>query len=91
MRNLFFLNLFSHLVSLREFDIAAVVVFVGQLYTEAHQTKQWVFVADGSKAMLDSDEESETLMAISFTSPRIGTDSFAPINSNLVESTVSVD
>ncbi|KAG5619799.1 hypothetical protein H5410_005017 [Solanum commersonii] len=72
----------------REFDIAAVVVFVGQLYTEAHQTKQWVFVADGSKAMLDSDDELETLMAISFTSPCIGTDSFAPINFNLVESTV---
>ncbi|TMX03981.1 hypothetical protein EJD97_012552 [Solanum chilense] len=72
----------------REFDIAAVVVFVGQLYAEAHQTKQWVFVADGSKAMLDSDDELETLMAISFTSPHIGTDSFAPINSNLVESTV---
>ncbi|MCE3215677.1 hypothetical protein HAX54_003180 [Datura stramonium] len=72
----------------REFDIAAVVVFVGQLYTEAHQTKQWVFVADGSTAMLDSNDESGTLMAISFTSPCIGTDLFAPINSNLVGSTV---
>lgn len=85
----FFFYLFCCLVSLREFDIAAVVVFVGQLYTEAHQTKQWVFVADGSKAMLDSDDELETLMAINFTSPCI--DSFAPINSNLVESTVSTD
>ncbi|XP_018624600.2 protein BREAST CANCER SUSCEPTIBILITY 2 homolog B-like isoform X1 [Nicotiana tabacum] len=73
----------------REFDIAAVVVFVGQLYTEAHQSKQWVFVADGSTSTLDSNDESETLMATSFTSPCIETDSFAPINSNLVGSVVS--
>ncbi|XP_075089858.1 protein BREAST CANCER SUSCEPTIBILITY 2 homolog A-like [Nicotiana tabacum] len=73
----------------REFDIAAVVVFVGHLYTEAHQSKQWVFVADGSTSTLDSNDESETLMATSFTSPCIETDSFAPINSNLVGSVVS--
>ncbi|XP_009776180.2 protein BREAST CANCER SUSCEPTIBILITY 2 homolog B-like isoform X1 [Nicotiana sylvestris] len=73
----------------REFDIAAVVVFVGQLYTGAHQSKQWVFVADGSPFTLDSNDESETLMATSFTSPCIETDSFAPINSNLVGSVVS--
>ncbi|XP_016487860.2 protein BREAST CANCER SUSCEPTIBILITY 2 homolog B [Nicotiana tabacum] len=73
----------------REFDIAAVIVFVGQLYTETHQSKQWVFVADGSTSTLDSNDESETLMATSFTSPCIETDSFAPINPNLVGSVVS--
>ncbi|XP_019242935.1 PREDICTED: protein BREAST CANCER SUSCEPTIBILITY 2 homolog B-like isoform X2 [Nicotiana attenuata] len=73
----------------REFDIAAVVVFVGQLYTEAHQSKQWVFVADGSTSTCDSNDESETVMATSFTSPCVETDSFAPINSNLVGSVVS--
>ncbi|KAM3250030.1 protein BREAST CANCER SUSCEPTIBILITY 2 B isoform X1 [Capsicum annuum] len=72
----------------REFDIAVVVVFVGQLYKEAHQMKQWVFVTDGSTVMLNSNDESETLVAISFTAPCVGTDSFAPINSNLVGSTV---
>lgn len=77
------------MVSLREFDIAVVVVFVGQLYKEAHQMKQWVFVTDGSTVMLNSNDESETLVAISFTAPCVGTDSFAPINSNLVGSTVS--
>ncbi|XP_060193023.1 protein BREAST CANCER SUSCEPTIBILITY 2 homolog B-like [Lycium barbarum] len=82
------LNKLSEVRMSREFDIAAVVVFVGQLYTEAHQKKQWVFVADGSTATLDSNDGSETLMAISFTSPCIRTDSFAPISSNLVGSTV---
>ncbi|KAJ8550224.1 hypothetical protein K7X08_035710 [Anisodus acutangulus] len=82
------LNKLGEVPMSREFDIAAVVVFVGKLYTEAHQTKQWVFVADGSTATLDSNDESGTLMAISFTSPCIRTDSYAPINSNLVGSTV---
>lgn len=85
----FFIHLLCFLGSFREFDIAAVVVFVGQLYTEAHQSKQWVFVADGSTSTLDSNDESETLMATSFTSPCIETDSFAPINPNLVGSVVS--
>ncbi|MCD9644330.1 hypothetical protein HAX54_032516 [Datura stramonium] len=46
-----------------------------------------VFVADGSTAMLDSNDESGTLMAISFTTVHVGS-LFAPINSNLVGSTV---
>ncbi|PPD97740.1 hypothetical protein GOBAR_DD05250 [Gossypium barbadense] len=67
-----------------EFDIAAYVVYVGEVYTASHLKKQWVFVTDDSI----SDLQSDSLLAISFCSPSIDDDSFAPINSNLVGSTV---
>ncbi|XP_012460756.1 protein BREAST CANCER SUSCEPTIBILITY 2 homolog B isoform X1 [Gossypium raimondii] len=67
-----------------EFDIAAYVVYVGEVYTASHQKKQWVFVTDDSI----SDLLSDSLLAISFCSPSIDDDSFAPINSNLVGSMV---
>ncbi|KHG23348.1 Breast cancer type 2 susceptibility [Gossypium arboreum] len=67
-----------------EFDIAAYVVYVGEVYTASHQKKQWVFVTDDSI----SDLQSDSLLAISFCSPSIDDDSFAPINPNLVGSMV---
>ena len=72
-----------------EFDIAAFVVFVGEVYRAAHLKKQWVFVTDGSIAELQSEEFSNSLLAICFCSPYIDDDSFTPINCNLAGSTVS--
>ncbi|KAK4359239.1 hypothetical protein RND71_021468 [Anisodus tanguticus] len=66
-----------------EFDISAVVVLVSQLCTKGNHKKQWILVAVGSTARLDSTDESETLTAISFASPCIETDSFAPKTLNL--------
>ncbi|RVW27383.1 Protein breast cancer susceptibility 2-like B [Vitis vinifera] len=54
-----------------EFDIAALVVYVGEVYTAAHQKKQWVFVTDGSVSELGSEEASNCLLAISFCSPSV--------------------
>ncbi|KAK9289849.1 hypothetical protein L1049_008009 [Liquidambar formosana] len=71
-----------------EFDIAALVVHVGEVYTAAHQKKQWVFVTDGSISELQSEKSSKSLLAISFCSPYIDDDSFAPINYNLAGSIV---
>ncbi|XWS60009.1 hypothetical protein CRYUN_Cryun08bG0171400 [Craigia yunnanensis] len=71
-----------------EFDIAAYVVYVGEVYTAAHQKKQWVFVTDDSISDSLSEGLSDSLLAISFCSPCIDEDSFAPINSNLVGSMV---
>ncbi|PSS34720.1 Protein BREAST CANCER SUSCEPTIBILITY 2 B like [Actinidia chinensis var. chinensis] len=71
-----------------EFDIAALVVYVGEVYTDAHQKKQWVFVTDGSISVSHLEEPSNSLLAISFCSPYIDGDSFAPINDNLVGSAV---
>ncbi|CAH9128118.1 unnamed protein product [Cuscuta epithymum] len=51
----------------REIDIAALVIYVGELYTVAHQKKQWVFVTDGSRTALDT-----SLLAISFTLANTG-------------------
>ncbi|KAI3932185.1 hypothetical protein MKW92_006826, partial [Papaver armeniacum] len=73
-----------------EFDIAAVVVYVGESYTSGHQKKQWVFVTDdsmsGSKSLAEGS--SNCLLAISFCSPSMGKDSFAAISYTLEGSTV---
>ncbi|XP_061357187.1 protein BREAST CANCER SUSCEPTIBILITY 2 homolog B-like [Gastrolobium bilobum] len=67
-----------------EFDIAAYVVYVGEVYTSAQQRKQWVFVTDGSimGGLINS------LLGICFCSPSIDYDSSPPINYNLAGSTV---
>ncbi|GMJ03265.1 BRCA2-like B [Hibiscus trionum] len=70
-----------------EFDIAAYVVYVGEVYTASNQKKQWLFVTDDSISDLQSGL-SNCLLAISFCSPSIDDDSFAPINTNLVGSMV---
>ncbi|KAJ7961167.1 Protein BREAST CANCER SUSCEPTIBILITY 2 B like [Quillaja saponaria] len=71
-----------------EFDIAAYVVHVGEVYTTSHQKKQWVFVTDESISGLHSEELYNSLLAISFCSPATDDYSFAPINYNLPGSTV---
>lgn len=72
-----------------EFDIAAYVVHVGEVYTSSQQKKQWVFVTDGSiKHGLQSEKLINSLLAICFCTPSIDYDSFPPINYNLAGSTV---
>ncbi|TXG58894.1 hypothetical protein EZV62_016723 [Acer yangbiense] len=71
-----------------EFDIAAYVVHVGEVYVDSHQKKQWVFVTDGSIPELQLQESSQSLLAINFSSRYMDDDSFLPINYNLVGSTV---
>lgn len=70
-----------------EFDVVAMVIHVGEVFTTAHQKKQWIFVADGS--IFESHTGlSNSLLAISFCSPYVGDESFVPMNCNLVGSTV---
>ncbi|KAK9196195.1 hypothetical protein WN943_004323 [Citrus x changshan-huyou] len=71
-----------------EFDIAAFVVHVGDVYEDSQQKKQWIFVTDGSMLELQLEDLSKSLLAISISSPYIDDDSFSPINYNLVGSTV---
>ncbi|XP_050213613.1 protein BREAST CANCER SUSCEPTIBILITY 2 homolog B isoform X2 [Mercurialis annua] len=71
-----------------EFDTAAYVVHVGEVYASAHSKKQWVFVTDSSISTSKSEEISNSLLAISFCSPYVNDDSFTPINCNLVGTTV---
>ncbi|MCL7026798.1 hypothetical protein MKW94_028353 [Papaver nudicaule] len=71
-----------------EFDISAVVVYVGEAYTAGYQKKQWVFVTDNSMSgsQLLAEASSNCLLAISFCSPGMGND--APISYTIEGSTV---
>ncbi|KAK3406815.1 hypothetical protein EUGRSUZ_K02953 [Eucalyptus grandis] len=71
-----------------EFDIAAFVLYVGEVYTTANQKRQWIFVTDGSKVEKQAGEYDTSLLAISFFFPPTDDNSFVPINYNLVGSTV---
>ncbi|XP_047331434.1 protein BREAST CANCER SUSCEPTIBILITY 2 homolog B-like [Impatiens glandulifera] len=69
-----------------EFDIAAVVVYVGEVFADANQKKQWVFVTDGSIFKSQCEGSSTSLLAISFSSPNLNCDSYAPVSHKLVGS-----
>ncbi|KAL7136117.1 hypothetical protein ABFS83_10G008000 [Erythranthe nasuta] len=71
-----------------EFDIAAFVVYVGEVYRQGNQQKQWVFVTDGSTSEFCSEESLDALLAINFCLPCIGLDSSVPVNSNIAGSVV---
>ncbi|WCJ27983.1 hypothetical protein M5689_009694 [Euphorbia peplus] len=71
-----------------EFDTAAYVIYVGEVCKTAQWKKQWVFVTDGSLSTLKWEEISNSLLAISFSSPCTEEESFAPINFNLAGSIV---
>ncbi|KAL0375393.1 UNVERIFIED_CONTAM: protein BREAST CANCER SUSCEPTIBILITY 2B [Sesamum radiatum] len=71
-----------------EFDIAAFVVYVGEVYRQGHQQRQWVFVTDGSTAGFCSKESLDALLAINFCLPYTEFDSSAPVNSNIAGSVV---
>ncbi|KAL6228135.1 hypothetical protein ACLB2K_002089 [Fragaria x ananassa] len=71
-----------------EFDIAAFVLFVGDVYIADHQKKQWVFVTDGSISESRSEGLNDSLLAICFCSPHVDDQSDPPLNYNLAGSTV---
>ncbi|KAL8517175.1 hypothetical protein ACS0TY_015404 [Phlomoides rotata] len=71
-----------------EFDIAAFVVYVGEVYPHGHQKRQWVFVTDGSTAEICSTGSPDALLAINFFYPCLEFDSSTPVNSNLAGSVV---
>ncbi|KAF7825024.1 protein BREAST CANCER SUSCEPTIBILITY 2-like protein B-like isoform X1 [Senna tora] len=71
-----------------EFDTAAYIVHVGEVYTSGHQKKQWVFVTDGSS--LQSGQSITSLLAICFCSRSLDYDLIPPINYNLSGSTVGL-
>ncbi|CAA0836257.1 Protein BREAST CANCER SUSCEPTIBILITY 2 homolog B [Striga hermonthica] len=68
-----------------EFDIAAFIVYVGDVYRHGHQQKQWVFVTDGSTKEVYS---SDAILAINFCLPWVEFDSCAPVNYNAAGSVV---
>ncbi|CAN8237617.1 unnamed protein product [Cochlearia groenlandica] len=69
-----------------EFDIAAYVVYVGDAYTDVEVKKQWVFVTDGSTKYSQSGEPTNSLLAISFSTPYMDDISVPRISHNLVGS-----
>ncbi|KAH0930967.1 hypothetical protein HID58_008084 [Brassica napus] len=71
-----------------EFDIAAYVVYVGNVYTDVEQKKQWVFVTDGSTQRSRSGEISNSLLAISFSTPSMDDLPTPHISHSLVGSVV---
>lgn len=72
-----------------EFDVAAFVVYVGEVHKFGDEKRQWVFVTDGTTTTHDLSL-SDSLLAISFFSPSVDCDSIVPINYNLVGSTVCI-
>ncbi|KAF8663008.1 hypothetical protein HU200_055596 [Digitaria exilis] len=59
-----------------EFDIAGVILHVGNIYLCSNQKKQWLFLTDGSKFLSgQKSEEEDCLLAVNFSSPTTGEDS----------------
>ncbi|KAG8046006.1 hypothetical protein GUJ93_ZPchr0008g12594 [Zizania palustris] len=60
-----------------EFDIAGVILYVGNVYLCNNQNRQWLFLTDGSKFISGqkSEEQEDCLLAVSFSSPTTGEDS----------------
>ncbi|XP_075502367.1 LOW QUALITY PROTEIN: protein BREAST CANCER SUSCEPTIBILITY 2 homolog B-like [Primulina tabacum] len=71
-----------------EFDIAAFVVYVGEVYVQGHRKKQWVFVTDGSTPESCPKESLDAVLAVSFSLPYVECESFAPVNKNVAGSVV---
>ncbi|RCV24794.1 hypothetical protein SETIT_5G114900v2 [Setaria italica] len=59
-----------------EFDVAGVILYVGNIYLCDNQKRQWLFLTDGSKFISEQmSEEQDCLLAVSFSSPTTGEDS----------------
>ncbi|XP_037411655.1 protein BREAST CANCER SUSCEPTIBILITY 2 homolog B-like isoform X8 [Triticum dicoccoides] len=56
-------------LSCSEFDIAGVVLHVGDVYLCSNQKRQWLFLTDGSKfiSASQSTEQDDCLLAVSFS------------------------
>ncbi|XP_028804749.1 protein BREAST CANCER SUSCEPTIBILITY 2 homolog A isoform X2 [Neltuma alba] len=70
-----------------EFDTAAYIVHVGEVYTSGHRKTQWIFVIDGSKSSAKFGQ-SISLLAICFCSQSTEYELTPPINHKLAGSTV---
>ncbi|XP_047949061.1 protein BREAST CANCER SUSCEPTIBILITY 2 homolog B-like [Salvia hispanica] len=71
-----------------EFDMVALVVYVGEVYRQGHQQRQWVFVTDESAAELFLEGSPDVLLAINFCLPYVEFDSSVPMNSSVAGSVV---
>ncbi|KAG9439694.1 hypothetical protein H6P81_019859 [Aristolochia fimbriata] len=73
-----------------EFDIVAVVVYVGEIFGSGRQKKQWVFLTDGSLTGSDAVSRgfSSSLLAVSFSFPPVYDEMLVPVSSHLEGSTV---
>ncbi|CAO2193802.1 unnamed protein product [Urochloa humidicola] len=70
------LSKFGEVPLASEFDVAGVILYVGNIYLCSNQKRQWLFLTDGSKFISGEDsEEQDCLLAISFYSPTTGEDS----------------
>uniref|UniRef100_A0A0E0JEH1 Tower domain-containing protein n=1 Tax=Oryza punctata TaxID=4537 RepID=A0A0E0JEH1_ORYPU len=60
-----------------EFDIAGVILYVGNVYLLHNQNRQWLFLTDGSKFISGEkyEEQDDCLLAVSFSSKTNGEDS----------------
>ncbi|EEC70000.1 hypothetical protein OsI_00530 [Oryza sativa Indica Group] len=60
-----------------EFDIAGVILYVGNVYLLNNQNRQWLFLTDGSKFISGEkyEEQDDCLLAVSFSSKTTGEDS----------------
>uniref|UniRef100_A0A7N0VDX0 Tower domain-containing protein n=1 Tax=Kalanchoe fedtschenkoi TaxID=63787 RepID=A0A7N0VDX0_KALFE len=78
----------GHVSLSSEFDMAGLVVYVGEVFKAVNQKKQWIFVTDCSTSDLSSEEVLHSLLAIHLYLPERIDDLSSPISSNLVGSTV---
>lgn len=77
-------------VCFSEFDAAAVIVHVGEVYLSESQKKQWIFMTDGSGSTseIQFEEMYNRLLAVSFCSPTTDNDSSAIFTNTLSGTTV---
>ncbi|KAF7035226.1 hypothetical protein CFC21_046138 [Triticum aestivum] len=63
------LSLIGEVPLASEFDIAGVVLHVGDVYLCSNQKRQWLFLTDGSKfiSASQSTEQDDCLLAVSFS------------------------
>ncbi|VAH57520.1 unnamed protein product [Triticum turgidum subsp. durum] len=63
------LSLIGEVPLASEFDIAGVVLHVGEVYLCSNQKRQWLFLTDGSKfiSASQSTEQDDCLLAVSFS------------------------
>nr|CAD1839858.1 unnamed protein product [Ananas comosus var. bracteatus] len=75
-----------------EFDVAAVIVHVGEVYLSESQKKQWIFMTDGSGSTseIQFEEMYNRLLAVSFCSPTTDNDSSAIFTNTLSGTTVGL-
>lgn len=86
-RKLISLSSLSDIPLSSEFDTAAYIVHVGEVYTSGSRKTQWVFAIDGSKSNVKFGK-TINLLAICFCSRSTDYDLTPPINYNLAGSTV---